>query len=130
MRTLLLATVLLATASSADADPQTDYLLWCRGCHLANGEGVPPAVPTLVNELGRLAATSEGREYLVRVPGVSQNPLSDERLAAVLNWVMTQFNAETLPDNHNPYTPDEVGTARKKVLVDPLKTRAIILRTL
>ncbi len=129
MRSLLLAAVLLAAAGPAGADPHTDYLLWCRGCHLANGKGVPSAVPTLVNELGRLAATSEGREYLVRVPGVSQTPLSDERLAAVLNWVMSEFNAETLPDNHKPYTPDEVGKARKKVLVDPLKTRAEILES-
>lgn len=127
MRHLLVAAAALAVAGSANADPHADYLLYCRGCHLANGEGVPPEVPTLVNELGRLLASAEGREYIVRVPGVSQTAMNDQDLAAMLNWVMTEFNSDTLPDNFKPYSAEEVGEARKKVLQDPLRTRAKIL---
>jgi len=125
----LVAALLLAAAGSAVADPHTDYLLYCRGCHLANGNGVPQAnVPTL-HALGPLLASAEGREYIVRVPGVSQTPMDDATLAAVLNWVLTEFNGDNLPADFVPYTADEVGRARAKVLVDPLRSRAQILPT-
>ncbi len=72
-------------------------------------------------------ASPDGREYIVRVPGVSQANLSDARLAAVLNWVLTEFNTDSLPADFAPYTAEEVGEARVKVLVDPLRTREEIL---
>lgn len=123
----VLAVLLLCTAGIASADPRTDYLLYCRGCHLINGSGVPPEVPTLVNDIGKLVAIPGGREYIVRVPGVSQTAMNDDELAAVLNWVLAEFNAETTPGNFAPYTSKEIGEARKKVLVDPLKYRASLL---
>ena len=130
-RRMLLSVVFVATtvlaAGFANADTHADYLLYCRGCHLANGEGVPPEVPTLVNALGELLASPEGREYIIRVPGVSQTALNNEDLAAVLNWVITEFNSETLPADFRPYTAEEVAAARNKVLEDPLRTRARIL---
>lgn len=126
IRPLLMA-AFLVTCASAVADPHTDYLLYCRGCHLHTGDAVPAADIPSLRELGPLLESARGREYIVRVPGVSQTPMSDARLAAVLNWVMTNFNGDTLPDTFKPYTADEVGVARKKVLVDPHKTRASIL---
>lgn len=127
MRPLLLAALLLWVADAAVADPKTDYLLYCRGCHLANGQGVPPVVPTLVDQLGRLLTVPGGREYLIRVPGVSQTPMDNQRLASVLNWVMTEFNADTLPEEFKPYSDKEIGEARVKVLEDPLRYRAALL---
>lgn len=126
-RVALLAALLLCAASSAIADPKTDYLLYCRGCHLANGVGVPPDVPTLHDELGRLLAVPGGRDYLVRVPGVSQTDMNNRQLAAVLNWVLSEFNTDTLPDDFEPYTAEEVGTARVKIIEDPLKYRATLI---
>lgn len=126
LRVLLLA-AFLAAADMAAADPQTDYLLYCRGCHLRNGEAVPKANVPSLHELGPLLTTAEGREYIVRVPGVSQNPMSNERLAAVLNWVMQEFNAHALPADYRPFTAAEVGDARVKVLPDPKAHRAKIL---
>jgi hypothetical protein len=126
MRQLLAAALLVSVAQCAFADPHTDYLLYCRGCHLANGEGVPPDVPTL-HELGRLVVSEEGRDYIIRVPGVSQTAMDDEQLAAVLNWILTEFNADDLPDEFRPYSAVEVGEARQKVLADPLKARAALI---
>lgn len=126
LRVLLLA-AFLAAADMAAADPQTDYLLYCRGCHLRNGEAVPKANVPSLHELGPLLTTAEGREYIVRVPGVSQNPMSNERLAAVLNWVMQEFNAHALPADYRPFTAAEVSDARVKVLPDPKAHRAKIL---
>ena len=125
---LLVAILTIATGTAAQGDPHTDYLLYCRGCHLHSGEAIPDANIPSLHELGPLLESPEGREYIVRVPGVSQIPMSNKRLAAVLNWVITNFNTGTLAGNFEPYTADEIGLARQKVLVDPLKTRAAILK--
>ncbi len=106
------------------ASPQTNYLLYCSGCHRVNGEGKPPNVPTLISELGRMLSVQEMRSYLVRIPGVLQAPLSDENLAGVVNWVLREFNSDTLPDNFQDFTAGEVTAARKNALLDPIKYRA------
>lgn len=129
MRALFFVALLACVAHPASADPKTDYLLYCRGCHLADGTSVPPEVPTLVNEVGKLLSVPGGREYIVRVPGVSQADLDDEDLAAVLNWVLREFNSATLPPDFQPYSAEYVRNARKKVLADPLRYRAELLGT-
>ena len=120
--------VLTSSTSAASDDARIDYLLYCRGCHLANGTSVPPDVPTLVDEIGRIVSVPGGRDYIVRVPGVAHSDLNDEKLAAVLNWVLQEFNASTLPADFEPYTADYVGKTRKMVLKDPLRYRAELLR--
>jgi len=126
MRRLFAAALLLLAAAGAAADSHTDYLLYCRGCHLANGRGVPPAVPSL-HELAPLLGSADGRDYIVRVPGVSQTPLSNARLAAVLNWIVAEFNAVPPAANVRPFTAREVAQSRRKVLNDPLRERSKIL---
>ncbi|HSD69072.1 MAG TPA: cytochrome c [Woeseiaceae bacterium] len=113
-------------ASQSRADPRADYLLHCGGCHLADGRGAPPEVPTLIATLGPIVSSQEGRDYIVRVPGASQTPLSDEQLAAVMNWVLTGFNVDTLDANFRPLTGIEVGKARRRVLADPLRYRGTL----
>ena len=127
MRALLFALLLLLVTSIVRADPKTDYLLYCRGCHLANGAGVSPVVPTLIDELGKLLQVQGGREYIVRVPGVSQSDMNDRQLAAVLNWVVTEFNSRTAPHDFEPYTAEYIASVRDKVLADPLRHRAELL---
>ena len=124
----MLAVLLLSSTANAADDAQASYLLHCRGCHLANGAGVPPVVPTLIDEIGRIVASPAGREYVVRVPGVSQASLDDADLAVVLNWVLETFNADTLPDRFRPYSAEEVAAARKKALADPLMYRRMLMR--
>ncbi|MDH3440683.1 MAG: hypothetical protein OEM63_08035 [Gammaproteobacteria bacterium] len=121
------AAALLAAASPSFSDPHTDYLLYCRGCHLHTGEAVPDANIPSLHELAPLLATQEGRDYLIRVPGVSQSGMNDERLAAVLNWVLTAFNKDTVGDGFRRFTAEEVRRVRDKILVDPLKAREEIL---
>jgi hypothetical protein len=122
MRSLLPLLIMAAmplSAAAADDAVRANYLLACRGCHLADGAGVPPEVPSLRNTLGPLASSAEGRRYLVRVPGVLQSRLSNEKLTEVLNWVLTEFNADTLPRDFEPLTTDEVAAARREILADP-----------
>jgi mono/diheme cytochrome c family protein len=91
MRRALAATlVTLAVGAGAAASPETDYALQCRGCHGAEGVGVPGRVPGLAG-VAALLETPEGRARLLSVPGVRQASLSDERLAALLVWVAERF---------------------------------------
>lgn len=119
---LLLAFILMPVTGLA-ASPRINYLLYCSGCHLPGGEGAPPNVPTMHNELGRMMGVPEMRSYLVRVPGSAHSPLSDADLADVVNWVLKQFNAETLPADFEPLTAAEVTRARKNILANPLQYR-------
>jgi mono/diheme cytochrome c family protein len=116
--------VLLLAFPSAHADPEVDYLLHCSGCHMPDGTGLQDVVPTLHDIIGRMVAKPEGRSYIVRVPGASQAPISDEKLAAVINWMLTEFSSDTLPKNFKPLTVNEVSRARSQLLADPIKYRA------
>jgi len=40
--------------------------------------------------------TPAGRNYVLRVPGAANSVLSDEQLAAVLNWLVQSFDADAL----------------------------------
>ena len=127
MPRLIAAAMLIAAASQAVADPHTDYLLYCRGCHLPTGDAVPAANIPSLHELAPLLESQKGRNYMVRVPGVAQSGMDDVRLAAVLNWILSNFNSDSLPNGFEPFTAEEVGMARSKVLADPLKAREEIL---
>jgi len=108
---------------AAAASARINYLLYCSGCHLPSGEGKAPNVPTLHNELGRMLSVSEMRSYLIRIPGASQAPISNAELAEVTNWILEEFNAQTLPENFQKYTAGEVRQAREMILADPLQHR-------
>lgn len=120
---LLLASLVSLTASFAHADDRSSYLLHCGGCHLPDGRGTPPEVPGLVDDLGRLVQVDGGRAYLVQVPGAGQASASDEELTRIINWILHEFNAATLPARFQPLSVSEVSQARRKVLADPLRRR-------
>ena len=126
--TALAACALTATVQAADDQARVNYLLHCGGCHLPDGRGVPPEVPSLRGAIGRLAGFPDGRRYLARVPGASQAPLTDAELAAVLNWVLQTFSADTLPGDFRALSAAEVASARDDVLADPLRERERLWR--
>ena len=115
-----------STSTTAGGGPEApeDYALHCSACHTLEGGGVPGLVPSL-RELSPLFRHPEGRSYLARVPGVAQAPLSDARLARLLNWVLDEFSGiRPIP----PFTADEVGGARDSPLRDPVAARAELFR--
>jgi cytochrome c553 len=120
--------ILLSAAclGSAQADPQANYLLHCGGCHLENGEGTLPEVPDLRRDLDWLAATPEGRSYLTRVPGASQVPLSDDKLADIFNWMFEFFYPADAAIQ--PFSGEEISRTRGLPLYDPLKARERLLQ--
>lgn len=123
-RTFVLIALFSLGSSAFAASPRINYLLYCTGCHGVDGAGKPPNVPTLRDELGLMISVPEMRSYLVRIPGASQAPVSDADLTDVINWLLHEFNSDTLPANFQEYTVDEVSNARRDILADPLKYRA------
>lgn len=116
----------LTAVSAAAEEPKITYWLHCAGCHLLDGRGAPPEVPTLIEEPGRIAGLPGGREYLIRIPGVALAGIDDDRLASVLNYMLTAFSADTTPADFEPYTGDEVRPLRQRVYKDPLRRRSEI----
>jgi hypothetical protein len=124
----LLAGLLYAGGVGATPTVVADYMLNCQGCHLPDGSGYAEhGVPDLKHS-GTLVQRVGGREYLVRVPGVSQSGLDDARLAALLNWVLGRFAADTLPGNFRPYTASEVAGWRQQPYADPASVRRGLLQ--
>ena len=126
IRACLFIALSLGMALPVGADSRFDYLLHCGGCHLEDGSGDPPEVPNLRADIDWLAATPDGRSYLTRVPGASQTPLSDARLAGVLNWILeTYYPGQAF----SPFTAAEVASTRPIPLYDPLKAREGLRRS-
>ena len=123
-RAVLLIALLGLGSNVLAASPHINYLLYCTGCHAVDGSGKPPNVPSLRHELGRMISVPEMRSYLVRIPGASQAPISDADLTDVINWLLHEFNSDTLPPNFEEYSLEEVSSARRNILADPLKYRA------
>ncbi len=118
----LLGCFACASTASADSFVEHDYILNCAGCHRLDGTG-SATVPSLV-AMRELVAKPGTREYWVQVPGAAQAPLSNERLAALLNWLVLRF---TKAAPSPPYSAQEVARLRQDPLRDPLRRRKEIL---
>jgi len=117
-----------APADQSQGDPRLDYMLQCQGCHGAEGHAQPEAdIPSLIDLAPRFLPSDEGRDYLLRVPGVMQAPLSDKALARLMNWVLGRFTRREPPTGFAPYTAAEVSRARERGPIDVAKTRARLL---
>jgi hypothetical protein len=116
-RTVAGAVLALLAAPAAAYSPATNYALHCQGCHLDDGREVPATVPPL-RGAGRFLRVPGGREFLVRVPGVSQSSLDDATLAELLNWLLHRFSPDELPASFAAYTADEIGRLRRHPLTD------------
>jgi mono/diheme cytochrome c family protein len=117
-----------AVGAAARAGPAQDYALHCMGCHGANAQGVPGKVPPLAHSLVRFMNNAEGRRYVLRVPGAANSMLSDAQLAAVLNWVVAQFDADELGSATPPFGEQEVAANRHTPMAGVLATRTAVLK--
>jgi len=135
MRTLATVLIaLLAYTPLALADGASDYGRFCASCHGATGQGTPGVFPPLAGWAGRFLQSDEGRAYLVHVvvfglqgqisaQGKTYNgymppfaQLSDDQVAAILNYLLSSWNKDLLPKNFKPLTADEVAKLREKAL--------------
>ncbi|MGA7869477.1 MAG: cytochrome c [Candidatus Binatus sp.] len=117
----------IADARAAEPDV---FAARCVICHQSTARGVPGIYPPLADSIGYDVLFKDGRDYLIHVvlgglsgpitvggttynglmPRFSQ--LTDAEIAAVLNEVLTHFNAPELPKDFAPITPAEVRRAR------------------
>ena len=113
-------------ADAFDSLARHDYVLHCSGCHRADGTGTEGVVPSF-EMMGVFMAAEDGHEYLIRVPGVAHAPVTDARLAALLNYVADEL-AGGSPSR--PFTEAEVARHRSEPFVDPLAVRETLLSRL
>ena len=98
------------TYSTSEARPPAEnYVIHCSGCHKPNGSGSPSnLVPDIRNIIGHFTKVSNGREYLIQVADISQAPLQNDEVAALMNWVLQEFSSLQLTKDFKPYTEEEV----------------------
>ncbi len=111
-----------------EARAHQNYMLNCQGCHLPDGAGSPGKVPRLKDFLGNFLHVKGGRAFISEVPGAANSPLSDARLAEVLNWVLEHFSPKQVPADFKPYTGAEVARYRKHRLIDVVQRRAELIK--
>ena len=121
---------LVVAASAAAGSPQQDYITHCMGCHGPDGVGVTGKVPPLRESLPAFARTSEGRAFLLSVPGASNSSLSDAQLAAVVNWLLVRFAGPDVAADRHVFTENEVASLRRPPLSKVKEARKAVLRTL
>ncbi|MEP6884732.1 MAG: cytochrome c [Gammaproteobacteria bacterium] len=109
--------------------PAVNYQLHCMGCHLADGSGQPGRVPSIRRTLVLFSQSAEGRDYVVRVPGVAQSPLSGAETATLLNWMARNLSDVKLPPGFTDYSAAEIQSLRGHPLVTVKQLRARLLRT-
>jgi len=122
-------------AAAFAADGATLYKTYCAACHQENGEGIPGTYPFINGPIGRLSGFPEGREFLIAtvlfglkgemmqrgyvynsvMPGYGA-AMSDEEVAALLNWLKRQWNNANFGAEAPDYTPEEVAAVRAKNL--------------
>jgi hypothetical protein len=118
-----------ATLSAAWAyQPLVNYQLRCMGCHLADGSGQPGRVPSIRRSLVLFSTSTAGRDYVVRVPGVAQSPLSDADTAALLNWMARNLSDLKMPASFADYSEAEVHGLRSRPLVQVSTVRAQLMK--
>jgi len=107
----------LAAMQARGYEPRVNYQVHCMGCHRADGTGEEGRVPSMRRTLVPFSAIPDGREFLLRVPGSAQAPLSDADLAALMNWMVRNLSDVPLPAGFVDYAAEEVGRARHRPLV-------------
>jgi hypothetical protein len=105
-------------------EPVVNYQLRCMGCHLPDGSGQAGRVPSIRRSLVLFSALPAGREFVVRVPGVAQSPLSDEETAALLNWMARNLSDIKIPPGFADYSQAEIHRMRPHPLAQVSAERA------
>lgn len=129
---LLLAALALAARPPAAlaGNPAQNYELDCMGCHGVAALGVPGKIPPLAHSLARFMRAPAGRDYVLRVPGAADSPLSDSDLAAVLNWIAVRFDPEDFRSDTRPFTAQEVARVRHHPMLAVLERRREVVKAL
>lgn len=117
--------------SQAGYSTPVNYQLQCAGCHLSDGTGSKANdTPKMKDFVGNFLKVEGGREFLVRVPGMSQSALNNAQLADLLNWLLDKNGVAgaSMPEHYQPYTEEEVARIRKVSLLNLPEVRADLIK--
>jgi hypothetical protein len=123
-----LAFGLVPGAVADDHRASINYMIHCQGCHLPEAVGFAGKVPRMKDFVGYFLHSREGREFVIRVPGVATSSLPDDELTEMMNWLLLTYSAEQLPQPFVPFSTEEVAALRPELEADPETTRMRILR--
>lgn len=125
------AGVAASIALAAEREPHVNYILRCAGCHGVEAAGAPAAgIPPFPGLVGAFAGDEDGRTYLFHVPGVVGSSLTDAEIAAVMNYVMERWAADSLPAAFVPFTAEEVAARRAIPVASVVDFRREIVKRL
>ena len=125
---IVLAIGLMSVANADDHRASINYMIHCQGCHLPEAVGFAGRVPRMKDFVGYFLHSQEGREFIVRVPGVATSSLPDDQLAELMNWLLLTYSSGQLPKPFARYSVAEVSALRPDLEANPEKTRMRILR--
>ena len=132
MKLLLLCFVFVTTDVLSASFPGVDnpkrarvnYILNCQGCHGPDGAGSADGdVPRMKDFLGNFLSVKGGREFLIRVSGVANAPLTDASIAELLNWTLHTQSPDQIPTTFLPYSESDISEWRRRPLDDVAHTR-------
>lgn len=127
---LLPVVAILSFPAYGNSADRANYLLHCAGCHGEDGRGLPGHVPSMRGVVSALAASPEGRRYVLGVPGVTQSELTSEQMASVLNWIVREFREPGFAGATKPFTPAEVTRGRQAPILQVTATRERLVQRL
>jgi mono/diheme cytochrome c family protein len=110
-----------------------NYQLQCAGCHLGDGSGsAANDTPKMKDFVGNFLKIPGGREFLVRVPGMSQSALNNAQLADLLNWLMREdgMAGKSMPADYQPYSAEEVAALRADTMLNLPGTRSELIKAM
>lgn len=111
------------TADRAESlSARTNYLERCGGCHGITGKSASALVPDLKDRAGYFLCSPQSRSYAARLPNVVFAEIRDNDLAALLNYVVFDLGAGSVPAGAAKYTQEELSAFRK----DPLTTTDLV----
>ncbi len=134
---LVLLAIALGALAFASTNGEQVYQKHCSSCHQPTGKGIAGAFPPLVEVVPEYLEKGDlGRKFLIHVVlyGIQGeitagggtynsmmppygNQLSDEEVAAVLNYIAKAWgNDKLLPKDFKDFTPEEVKAERGKKL--------------
>lgn len=133
MRALTAAIILMTSVTvpvspgwAGDYSPRTNYILHCSGCHRDDGMGtVIGGIPAFPGSVGYIAGSDLGRTYMLHVPGVISNNLSDAEVAGVLNYILDNWGGDS-----PHFTTAEVTRRRAEPVADVVVFRRSVVAEL
>lgn len=117
-------------AANVDVDGAALFNATCASCHQADGQGILGTFPPLAGHVPVLYEAEGGRNYLINVllyglqgeisvsgevyNGVmpAWSHLQDAEIAAILNYILTAWNNESLLEDFTAYSPEDIASQR------------------